>query len=80
MKLKILAFGIAKDIFEADHIFVEMPEDSAVKDLKRFLEEKYEDLKKIRTYFVAVDEEYSTENQVLQSGQEIAIIPPVSGG
>ena len=80
MKLKILAFGIARDIFGADKIYLEMDENATVKDLKETLEQKYDTLKKIRSYFVAVDEEYSEENQVLTSESEIAIIPPVSGG
>ncbi|KQR94807.1 molybdopterin synthase sulfur carrier subunit [Chryseobacterium sp. Leaf180] len=80
MKLKLLAFGIATDIFGADKIFLEVDDQTTVKDLKQILEEKYDTLRKIRSYFVAVNEEYAEENQILTCDSEIAIIPPVSGG
>lgn len=80
MKLKILAFGIVKDIFGASKKEIETEKSLSVKELKIVLEEEFPDLKKLKSYFVALDEEYAEENQMVNSAQEIAIIPPVSGG
>ena len=33
-----------------------------------------------RKCLIAVDQGYASEDQVLNAGQEVAIIPPVSGG
>lgn len=80
MKLKILAFGIVKDIFGASKKEIETEKSLSVKELKIVLEEEFPDLKKLKSYFVALDEEYAEEDQMVNSAQEIAIIPPVSGG
>ncbi len=33
-----------------------------------------------RTFYVAVNEEYAQRDTVLQDGDEVALLPPVSGG
>lgn len=80
MKLTILAFGIAKDIFGSSKLEVEIAEGATVQDLKTKLESDFDALKRLKSYFIAVDEEYADENQELNPNNEIALIPPVSGG
>lgn len=80
MKLTILAFGIAKDIFGSSKLEVEIAEGATVQDLKTKLESDFDELKSLKSYFIAVDEEYADENQELNPNNEIALIPPVSGG
>lgn len=79
MTVTILAFGIAKDIFGGASIQLELP-DKAVAGLKQELERQYPRLKQIASYLVAVNNEYATDDQLLTERDEIAIIPPVSGG
>jgi molybdopterin synthase sulfur carrier subunit len=80
MIVKILAFGITKDIFGASEKEIEINEGSQVKALKEFLEKDFPELKKLKSYFIAVDDEYADDDQVITRSNEIAIIPPVSGG
>lgn len=80
MKLKILAFGIAKDIFGTPEKLVQVNDGLNVGQLKNVLEQEFPELKKLKSYFIAVDEEYADDDQILNSIHEIAIIPPVSGG
>ncbi|EGG31309.1 molybdopterin converting factor subunit 1 [Paenibacillus sp. HGF5] len=50
-------------------------------DLKLLLSEAYPDAQsQIATAFVAVNQEYALPDQLIQSGDEVALIPPVSGG
>jgi len=79
MTVNVLAFGIAKEIFGSNAIEVELQETS-VAALKELLEEKYPRLKQLATYMVAVNSEYANATQYINSKDEIAIIPPVSGG
>ena len=79
MIVNVLAFGIAKEIFGASSITVELPGNS-VADLKTNLELSYPKLKALASYLVAVNNEYAGDEQVLDSRDEVAIIPPVSGG
>jgi molybdopterin converting factor subunit 1 len=79
MKVNVLAFGIAKEIFGKTAIDVELSE-TTIAALKNTLEEKYPRLKQLATYMVAVNNEYAQPTQHINSNDEIAIIPPVSGG
>jgi molybdopterin converting factor subunit 1 len=80
MKVNVLAFGIAKDIFGSSSVSVELPEHGTTGKLKQLLEERYPRLKKLASYMVAVNNEYATDGHFLAERDEIAVIPPVSGG
>ncbi len=80
MVLQILAFGIAKDIFGARQINFVVPSQCTVETMKDLLEERFPALKRLATYAVAINEVYAVPAQYLQEKDEVAIIPPVSGG
>ena len=80
MRVNVLAFGIAKDIFGASAVEVEVAEEATVASLKTTLEAQYPRLKQLTSYMVAVNSEYAEADNTLQHRDEIAIIPPVSGG
>ncbi|GEJ46243.1 MoaD/ThiS family protein [Chryseobacterium sp. ON_d1] len=80
MILKILAFGITKDIFGTSEKEIEIHEGVSVKTLKELLEKDFPELKRLKSYFIAVDDEYAEDDQIITESNEIAIIPPVSGG
>jgi molybdopterin synthase sulfur carrier subunit len=80
--MEVLLFGIAKDIVGASQMVFssedEMP--NSVADLKRQMGQKFPDFKKLTSFAVAVNSEYAQDDMTLKSNDEIAIIPPVSGG
>jgi len=80
MKVTILAFGIAKEIFGNSSVNVELKDESGVNDLKVSLEEKFPRLKQLSSFRIAVNNRFAEANEVIAEQDEIAIIPPVSGG
>lgn len=80
MKITLLAFGIVKDIFGNRKIEIELPEQSTTADLKALLDSQYPALQQLAVYRIAVNDEYSSEDVIIKEGDEVAIIPPVSGG
>ncbi|MCJ8165053.1 molybdopterin converting factor subunit 1 [Pontibacter sp. E15-1] len=80
MKVNVLAFGIAKDIFGKPAVAVEVEENTTVATLKSALEAQFPRLKQLSSFMIAVNSEYAQADNVLQARDEIAIIPPVSGG
>ncbi|MBD1387434.1 MoaD/ThiS family protein [Mucilaginibacter rigui] len=80
MEINILAFGIAKDIFGVSSISVEVSEQGNIATLKALLEERYPKLKQLASYMVAVNNEYAEDKLIITERDEVAIIPPVSGG
>lgn len=80
MKLKIIAFGIAKEILAASTLRLEVQQGSSIAVLKAELIGKYPDLEKLRSLKFAVNEDYQTDDFILSENDEVVIIPPVSGG
>jgi len=80
MEISILAFGIAKDIFGATSVNIQLDKEATTADLKTLLETKYPRLKQLASYMVAVNNEYAEDNSRITERDEVAIIPPVSGG
>jgi molybdopterin converting factor subunit 1 len=78
--MKVLAFGIAKNIFGNNQIEVDLEDGASIDKLKTILEKKYPLLNQLGSYMVAVNMEYASKNDHIRTNDEVAIIPPVSGG
>ena len=80
MQVKILYFGMVRDLVQKDEETLEMDDASNVYQLKERLFQEYDNLKAYDNFAVAVNEAYAEELQLLHSGDVVALIPPVSGG
>lgn len=78
--MKVLAFGIVKEIFDAPAIDIDIGEGENIGSLKNFLEKKYPGLNALGSYMIALNNEYADADMLIYPGDELAIIPPVSGG
>ena len=78
--MQILAFGIVKEIFGAASLEVDAGETVSVASLKTKLEDQYPLLKQLFSFMIAVNGVYAAPDAIISSGDEVAIIPPVSGG
>lgn len=77
--MRILLFGIARDIAGAPVINISEPL-ATVTELKHWLYSRYPAMQQLRSLAVAVNRVYAQESAALQPGDEVAVIPPVSGG
>ena len=80
MELNIQAFGIAKDIVGGSEVQLQVNDEITAAELKRLLQSRYDKLSKLSSFLLAVNDEYAVPEDVVKAGDEIAIIPPVSGG
>ena len=80
MKIKITAFGIAKDILQNRETEFDVEENATVGEIKAQLIKSYPDFAKLNSLAIAVNEEYAEDNDPVRASDEIVIIPPVSGG
>jgi molybdopterin converting factor subunit 1 len=78
--MRILLFGIVKDIVGDDKLDIKLDFPKNVGDLKKYLVKKYPELGNLSSIAIALNNEYATEEMTLTIEDEIAIIPPVSGG
>ncbi len=72
-------FGITSDILGGREVKVEINGQS-VADLRQYLTTSYPKLERLRSLFIAVNQQYAEDDQQLKETDEIALIPPVSGG
>ena len=84
MQVKVLAFGVLKDMLGTAIADVELLAGSSVGDLLRILEQSTSNLRMETSVWqslaVAVNREYSSAATELRDGDEVALLPPVSGG
>ena len=80
MKVYILAFGIVRDMVGGGMFVVDMPNICTVGELTERLMVLYPALMRLSTFTVAVNGEYALSATVIAEGDEVALIPPVSGG
>ncbi len=80
--MEVLLFGIAKDIVGDSQIqFSETDKvPRSVSELKKMISETYPGFGRLSSLAVAVNSEYAQDDVPLDRNDEIAIIPPVSGG
>lgn len=89
----MLYFGVLRDRFGAADEAAELPDGATVGELLGLLRERtsnsgmanqivnaQDDQQLWRSLAVAVNREYGSTSIVLQEGDEVALLPPVSGG
>ena len=81
MQVRVLFFGVLKDIVSRSAETLDLPEGAVaadvVKHYERFVSAKNGILSSVA---ISINQEYSNPNTTLHAGDEIALLPPVSGG
>ena len=81
ISLKVLFFGAAGDAVGTKEMLLDAPAPSNVEDVKQILFSNYAALAELsRSLMIAVNEQYATDDTVLNNGDTVAFLPPVSGG
>ncbi len=81
MHVHVLLFGALKDLRAREKETVELPERATVAEFLRGFVAVAPQLEKYAgSLAIAVNREYALPSQVLCEGDEIALLPPVSGG
>lgn len=81
MNVEVILFAAARDLLGKSSVPIELEEGATIAELKSELVRFYPALNDLvgRSAF-AVDQVYADDEMVVGQGQEIAMIPPVSGG
>ena len=81
MRVHLLYFGIIRERLGRREETLDVPEGTTVGQITTSLSERHGDLATgVASLRVAVNLEYVDSARVLAEGDEIAVIPPVSGG
>lgn len=76
---KVKAFGVTKEILGKKETVIQV-DAATVEELKNFLFSTYPRLANLKSLFIAVNHNYAEGAQTIKESDEIALIPPVSGG
>lgn len=81
MKIKVLFFAMLVEISQTDALEIELDESSTAGDAFRMICERFPDVGKFnKSISIAVNSEYCDASHILKDGDELALIPPISGG
>jgi molybdopterin synthase catalytic subunit len=83
MQVRVLPFGVLKDWLGASSAAVELPEGATVAELLERLSAGQlppQPAQLLRCIAVSVNAEFATSARVLREGDEVGLLPPVSGG
>lgn len=80
MRVRVLPFGVLKDWLGATATTIELPEGASVGDLLDRVAELGSAAAALRGIAVSVNAEYASANHRLHDGDEVGLLPPVSGG
>ena len=80
MKVSVRFFALYRERAGVSQTEVELPEGSTSEELLRRLRSVYTSLPLSDSVLIAVNSEYASPGAPLRDGDEVAFIPPVSGG
>jgi MoaE-MoaD fusion protein len=79
IQVRVLAFGLLKDALGSGASDVALPADATVADLLDEIARRHPHAK-LAGIAVGVNSEYAQLSQLLRDGDEVGLLPPVSGG
>ena len=81
MRINVLLFGILKDILGRADESIVLPEEARVQDLLLLYagrSPRFEAM--VTSLAISVNKEYAVPDRALHEGDEVGLLPPVSGG
>jgi molybdopterin converting factor subunit 1 len=81
MRVKVLFFGVLKDMVGRAEDLLELQDGATLADVLSHYEERVPKIREVlHTVALSVNQHYAGPGAVLGEGDEVALLPPVSGG
>lgn len=81
MMLKVLYFSTLRRVTNTREETIELPDGARIGDLLAVLRERHPPIQQyLPSLLIAKNQEYAANGETLQDGDEVALMPPVSGG
>jgi len=81
MRITVKLFALAREVYGDDTIVIALPAGATVGELRRRLKVEIPGLVSLMSQIlIAVNTEYASDEFPLAEGDDVACIPPVSGG
>jgi len=81
MKIRVLFFGVLKDLAGQPELSVSAPDRATLRDVLDDCEKRIPRLKEFNSSIaISLNQEYAEMSAAVKEGDEIGLLPPVSGG
>ena len=81
MQVRVLFFGVLKDLAGRSSDLLTLPDLATANDVLEHYQQQILPMKSmLPSIAISINQEYSGSNAILKSGDEVALLPPVSGG
>lgn len=81
MKVRILFFARLKELLHKEAIELTIPENCSVSDVFEILVDQYPEIDSFRKIIlIAINQEFANWETLINEGDELGLLPPVSGG
>jgi len=81
MRVQVLFFGQLRDLTGRSAESLPLGEHATLRDVLQHYSEKYPSIHKLASSLaLSVNQEYASQDSALHDGDEVALLPPVSGG
>jgi len=81
MRVQVLFFGVLKDLVGRASETLELDEDATVADVLEYYESRTPKIREVLpSVALSVNRQYAGPGAVLGDGDEVGLLPPVSGG
>lgn len=80
LSIKVVAFGVARDIVGGNTVQLTLGEGDTVDQAMVLLKTQYPAFEQLASLKLAINEAYVDHDYKIKKGDELVIIPPVSGG
>ena len=80
MQVRVLFFGILKDLAGRDSDVLSLPESATAGDVIEHYDHFPRMKGRLKSTAISVNQEYARHEFQLKPGDEVALLPPVSGG
>ena len=81
IRVNLLFFGLIKELLGRAQDSIEIADSSSIEDLFQQVAARNPELQKFRSSVVASrNQEFASWNTPIRAGDEVAFLPPVSGG
>jgi len=80
MKVNVLFFGLLKDVFGRAGETIDLPDGAQVREILLYYARTPRFQAMTQILAISVNQEYSDTDRTLRDGDEVGLLPPVSGG
>ena len=81
IKVKVKLFAIYQEVFDKPELILDLPQQSTVNNILELLIEQKPQLEQWRTITrFGINLKFVEADTIVQNGDEVVLIPPVSGG